>query len=506
LSESAAAAVIEARFPAAILARNGSQEEPVLTLAPEYLVDVSEFLRDEPDAQYDLLVTLADGEGRMCYQLASTSHSSRLLLCVPLSTQHPMVDSVAFVWPAANWAEREAHDLWGTAFGGHPDLRPLLLRPLPFPAPAPVAAPDTVSMDTGCRYPTTLEASYVHLHLDNAQALEVQPRLGLRHVGIGSQLTRWPYDQGTLLAGRIDAFSAMHGDLAYALAVEKLLGLLPPPRAQLVRVVCAELQRIASHLYWLTRCVQRLSEPSLAAPDYAWEGRTAILNWFQWLGGNPIAPDVIAIGGLHRDVPSSFVPRVHALLDSTTVLLSDLDQTLTRSTAFRSQLQGVGVLDPGTALGLGVTGPTVRASGISYDVRGSFPYSGYRILDVEIPVARGCDAEARYLVRMAEMHGSIDVIRQALSQLPRGPVNVVAGEGAPLALPSGIAYASVEGPRGELGMLLVSDGSAHLRRAHIRGPSFFNLSALPYMTRRIRLDQLQTALDSLDVSTAEAER
>ena len=498
------AASIEARFPAAILARNGSQEEPVLTLAPEHLVDVSEFLRDEPDTLFDLLVTLADGEGRMCYQLASTSHSRRLLLCAPLSTQHPMVDSVAFVWPAANWAEREAHDLWGTEFGGHPDLQPLLLGSEA--ASVPTAAPDTVSLDMGCRYPTTLEASYVHLHLENTQTLEVQPRLGLRHVGISRQLTRWPYDRGTLLAGRIDGFSAMHGDLAYALAVEKLLDLLPPPRAQLVRVVCAELQRIASHLYWLTRCVQSLSDPSLAAPDHAWEGRAAILNWFQWLGGNPITPDVIAIGGLHRDVPSSFVSTVHALLDSTTVLLRDLDQTLTRSTAFRSQLQGVGVLDPGTALGLGVTGPTVRASGISYDVRGTFPYSGYQILDVEIPVAQGCDADARYLVRMAEMLSSIDVIRQALSRLPGGPVNPLTDEGAFPAPPPGIAYASVEGPRGELGMLLVSDGSACLRRAHIRGPSLFNLSALPFMTRRIRVDQVQTALNSLDVSTAEAER
>ena len=505
MSESTVAASIEARFPAAILAQDGSQEEPMLTLSPEHLVDVSEFLRDESGAQYDLLVTLTDGDNKMCYQLASTGHGRRLLLCVPLPAQHRMVDSVAFVWPAANWAERETHDLWDIEFRGHPYLRPLLLGAEPAPARA-VTAPDTASLAVGSRYPTTVEAVFVHLQMENTRAIEAQPRLGLRHVGIGKQLTRWPYERGTLLAGRIDGFSAMQGDLAYALAVEKLLGLLPPPRAQMVRVVCAELQRIASHLYWLTRCVQNLSDPSLAAPDYAWAGRAAILEWFQWLGGNPVTPDVIAIGGLHRDVPSTFVPRVDALLTDTEALLDDLDRTLTRSAAFRSQLQGVGVLDPGTALGLGVTGPSLRASGIGYDVRRTFPDSGYETLGLEVPVERGCDADARYVVRMAEMHVSIDVIRQALSRLPGGPVNAVTGENVLPLPPSGVAYASVEGPRGEMGILLVSDGSACLRRVYIRGPSFCNLSALPFMTRRIRVDQVQTALDSLDISTAEAER
>jgi len=351
-----------------------------------------------------------------------------------------------------------------------------------------------------------MEAAYVQLQLEDTQAIEAQPRLGLRHAGIGKQLTRWPYQQGTLLAARIDGFSAIQGDLAYALAAEKLLGLRPPPRAQMVRVVCAELQRISSHLYWLTRCVQDLSDPSLAAPDHAWEGRAAILEWFQWLGGNPITPDVIAIGGLHWDVPSTFVPRVHALLTDTEMLLNDLDQMLTRSTAFRSQLQNVGVLDPGTAIGLGVTGPSLRASGIGYDVRRTFPYSGYETLDVAVTVRQGCDADARYMVRMAEMRVSIDVIRQALSRLPAGPVNAVTDESLSATPPRGVTYASVEGPRGEMGILLVSDGSACLRRAHIRGPSFSNLSALPFMTRRIRVDQVQTVIDSLDVSTAEAER
>ena len=415
------------------------------------------------------------------------------------------MDSLAFVWPAANWAEREAHDLWGIEFQGHPGLAPPL-RGSDADSGLLPTVPDATHLVGGRRYPSAIGGPLVRLKLDGERIVEARPELGYWHSGVEEQLRRWSPIQGVLLAARTDGFSAMHGDLAYALAAEKLLGVGPPPRAQHWRVIYGELQRIASHLYWLSGCVQNLCGPSFAASAYAGEGRTAILDLFQWLGGNPIAPDVIAIGGLKQDAPPGLASRLRALLTELETLFDDLDRVLTHSRAFRSRLEGVGVIDPGTALGLGVTGPSLRATGIDYDVRTAFPYAGYDAIDISIPIGRGGDADARYQVRMAEMRASLEVIRQALSLLPTGPVNAFPVDGVPPAFPKGAAYASVEGARGEWGILLVSDGSPHWQRAHVRGPSFANLSAVPFVMRELSLDQATVALDSLDISMSEVER
>jgi NADH:ubiquinone oxidoreductase subunit D len=298
----------------------------------------------------------------------------------------------------------------------------------------------------------------------------------------------------------------MSCDLAYARAVEQLLQVEPPPRAQALRVIYAELQRVASHLFWLAGFAQRLTDPLFALPAYAWQGRTRILEHLQWLGGNPITPDVIGIGGLTKDMPPAMETRLEELLAFLDALLDDLECLLSDHNGWRDQIERVGVIDPGTAMGLGVTGPNLRACGIRYDVRSAFPYGGYGSLDIEIPVRSEGDAHARYLVRMGEMRASLSLVRQAASSLPGGPVNAFADLDLPSLLPVGTVYASVEGARGELGILIVSDGSAHPQRVHIRGPSFANLSALSYMTQRVPTDQVTVILDSLDISMGEAER
>jgi NADH-quinone oxidoreductase subunit D len=308
-----------------------------------------------------------------------------------------------------------------------------------------------------------------------------------------------------LLAARIDGFAAMSCDLAYALAVEKLLHIVPPPRAQVLRAVYAELGRVASHLFWLSRCAQNLTDPPFAGPAYAWQGRTAILDVFQELGGNPVTPDIVAIGGLKRDLDSSTADSLRSLLVTLQGVLDDVDRLLTHNAGFRAQLEGVGVIDPGTALGLGVTGPCLRACGIGYDVRCAFPYAGYASLEVQPAIERGNDTDARFRARIAEMHSSLRLIDQALLQLQSGPVNASPDE-LPHALPPGITYASVEGPRGELGVLLVSDGSRHPMRVHVRAPSFANLSALPFLARGERPNNAAIALDSMDISMGEVAR
>jgi len=453
----------------------------------------------------------------------------------------PAIDSLSLVWPAADWAERETQDFWDLAFqrpgrlrhvdgnntaapiGEHlPAQKPLLAQP----SWVPTAMQGDHLLIAGMRCPTSINGLFLHLNLDGEQVVSLYPELGYRRVGLENRITDWPYMQGTLLMARMDGFSAMQGDLAYALAVEKLLALEPPPRAQHLRVIYAELQRIASHLFWLVCLTQNLSDPAWVAPTYAWEARAIILRMFQWLGGNPVTPDLIVIGGLRSDTPPAFEARIRSLVDDLEAWLDNLDVLVLENTAFRSHLDGIGILDPGTALGLGVTGPCLRASGITYDVRTAFPYAGYHSLEIPVPVEHDGDASARFRVRMAEMHASLHLIRQIVPRLSPGPVNALSLDTACLPeLPEGLAYASVEGPRGELGTYLVSRRSVcmptsdnteasvrrsgramHLQRVHVRAPSFANLSALPYVARGYRVDQVNTLLDSLDISISEVER
>jgi NADH-quinone oxidoreductase subunit D len=308
------------------------------------------------------------------------------------------------------------------------------------------------------------------------------------------------------LAARVDGFSGMVGDLAYALAVESLLRVTPPPRAQMLRAIYAECARLASHLYWLAHMTQAYAAPAYIAPARAWQARKAVLDLIGQLGdGSPI-PDVISIGGLDRDAPAGFRD---ALLEYTARLNGYLDEIQTlvhRQDWVRRQLDGIGVIDPGTALGLGVTGPNLRACGVPYDVRTAFPYAGYTSVEIPVPVHQDGDAKARFLVRMSEMRASLEIIRQAASLLHPGAVNAFETADLPDALPAGTAYAAVEGPRGEWGILLVSEGRPHWQYAYIRGPSFANLSALPFLCRNMQPDHLTSILGSLDVSVGEVER
>jgi NADH:ubiquinone oxidoreductase subunit D/NADH:ubiquinone oxidoreductase subunit C len=507
MSESTLAETLAARFPGAVRDCTIEGNETTLTVSPEHLVHVCELLRDEPETRYNLLATLTRARGDALYQLVSLPQTSRLLLRVPLGdSAMPTLDSLSFVWPAANWAEREAHDLWSLAFAGHPDLAPLLCAK-GLPASKPTETSSRLRIHSGTRYPTSVDGLSIDIEIDEQQRVShARVNLGYRHSGLEARLAEWPYARGVLLAARMDGFAAMSCDLAYALAVEKLLHVEPPLRAQVLRTIFAELQRIASHLFWLARCVQNLTDPAFAGPAYAWQGRAAILDLFQELGGNPITPDVIAIGGLKSDLFSDGVGKVHLLLAELEGVLDDLDRLLTHSPGFRAQLGGVGVVDPGTALGLGVTGPCLRACGVAYDVRIAFPYAGYVLLAPPVPTEQDGDADARYRVRIAEMRNSLYLLDQALSHLEEGPVNAFDSDQVPPTLPPGTAYASVEGPRGELGVLLVSDGGTRLQRVHIRGPSFANLSAMPFLVRGARQHQVVGVLDSLDISMAEVER
>ncbi len=498
MSERRLVDLLKTRFPDASFTLAAQNANPALHVESAYLGQVAEFLRDEPETRYDLLLTAARAPQQIHYQLGSLSHRRRLRLCVNTS---PAPDSLALVWPAANWSERRARDLWGIEFNGHPDPRPLLKKA----STQDERGQAWTRWEIGSRCPTSLEGWHIDIEQRQARVAGIRVEFGDRHIGLENKLTQWPYHRAILLTARMDGFSAMQTDLVYALGIEKLLGVTPPRRARQLRVIYAELQRIASHLYWLARCVQNLYGANLAVISYLWQGRQTILDFFQRLGGNPITPDIIAIGGLARDLDAGLSPA--ALLPPLDTLLVDIDRLLTSSSEFRSHWKDIGVIDPGTALGLGATGPCLRATGVSYDVRRALPYSGYDELDVPVITAQSGDAWARYLVHVAEIEASLRLIRQTLTQLKQGEVNHFAlprQPALPQTLPAGAIYAAIESARGELGIYLCANGADRLQYAHIRAPSLANLSMLPLIAAGTPAARLPLILDSLDISIAGA--
>jgi len=488
------------RFPHCVFPITSRPGTPIWRIEPTGFAEVCAWLRDEPQARFDLLLVLTCVDGDLRYLLASPAQHTRIEVRVRPARERSL-DSVAGVWPAANWAEREVYELWGIRFSGRLALDPLY------------DARDT-SLDacvrSGTRFPTSLDGLCIRAILNGDRIVRAQPEPGLRRCGIEARLASAPYGQGALFAARMDGWAAMHADLAYARAVEHLLELAIPPRARYLRTIYAELQRINSHLCWLARAAARLADPLFVAPAYASRARQGVLDLFEWLGGNAVTPDLIAVGGLRRDAPDDLPACLERLMDELERWLDDLDALLA-SSHWDTWLRDLGVIDPGTALGLGMTGPCLRASGIAYDVRKTFPYAAYDHLDFDTHTEQGGDALARCRVRLRDARTSIGLVRTAARQLPGGPINAIApgGIGRPTAVPpvpAGSAYAAVESPRGELGVYVVSDGSTHPRHVAVRGPSLHHLSASPLMMRDVTLEQAEWILDSLDISPGEAER
>lgn len=502
MSSAQATAAIRVRLPDAHIEWADAAASSVLMVSPANLLGAAEMLRDEPELKCDLLLAAALCGGQMCYQLASTAHKHRIRLQTTLPEAPALLSSLAFVWPAASWLEREVRDTSGLDFAGHSDPEPLL-RPTHITPTLPLDA----SRDTflhGTRYPTSIDGLSLALQVHEDRVEALRPELGRRHIGLGQHLTRCRHSEGTALAARLDGFAALSCDLAYALAIEALLGVEVPLRAQVLRSLYAELARLASHLFWLARFVGDATGPSFVGPSYALQGRDAILELFEQLGGNPIIPDLITVGGLKQDIPAGLRDAARQVTSYLTELLDELDRLI--GSVLQAGLRGVGVIDAGTAVGLGVTGPCLRASGVVYDVRRAFPYAGYPLLDLEIPTMETGDAAARCQVRLAEMRCSVDIVQQCLARLETGPVDAFGAAGPPGELPRGTAYAAVEGPRGELGVLVATGSGEHLESAYVRGPSFANLSALPLLAPGTHLVQLRLLVDSLDLSAGEVER
>jgi NADH-quinone oxidoreductase subunit D len=386
---------------------------------------------------------------------------------------------------------------------------------------------DTMTVNMGPQHPSTHGVLRLILTLDGETIVKAQPDIGYLHTGIEKTMESKSYFKALVMTDRMDYLAPLCNNLAYSLAVEKLLGIEVPERALYARVILVELQRIASHLVYLGTSALDLGAQSVFL--YCFREREMILDIFELCSGVRMMTSYIMPGGLQADLPEGFEERVGEFLAIFPSRLREYHDLLTNNRLWVDRTRGVCTLSAEDAIAFGCSGPTLRGSGIPYDVRKAFPYSGYERFDFEVPVGSNGDVYDRYLVRMLEMEQSLHIIRQALDGLPGGRWQVDDPKIVPpqkylvssnmeslihhfklytegYRVPPGAVYVRTESPKGELGIYAVSDGSARPYRVHVRAPSFANLQALPKMIEGALLADVVAAIGSIDIVLGEVDR
>ncbi len=389
----------------------------------------------------------------------------------------------------------------------------------------PLDSQMTISM--GPQHPSTHGVLRIELVLDGEMIVKATPDIGYLHTGMEKLFEYKKYQQGIVITDRMDYLNPLGNNLAYVMAVEKLLAIEIPERAQVIRVLFCELQRIASHMVWLG--THALDIGAMSVFFYCFREREKILNLIEAASGGRLTPSYFRIGGLMMDLPAGFESRCRQFLDKFPAALSDFNTLLTGNRIFQKRTQGVGPISAEDAIDWGLTGPCLRGSGVDIDVRRTNPYTGYETYDFDVPVEQDCDVWARYMVRMRELMESHKIVRQTLERLKPGPVKadapkvvlpereamkthmdalihhfLIVAEG--FNVPAGEVYHPIEGSKGELGCYVKSDGGPKPARVHFRGPSFVNLSALPHMAEGEMLADVVAIIGSIDIVLGEIDR
>jgi NADH-quinone oxidoreductase subunit D len=385
----------------------------------------------------------------------------------------------------------------------------------------------TVLLNMGPQHPSTHGVLRLLLELDGEAVITCIPDIGFLHTGIEKNMEAKTYTKAEVMTDRLDYLNTVGNNLAYCLAIEKLVDLDVPPRAQAVRVILTELQRIASHLVWLGTHALDLAAMSVFL--YCFREREAILDILEMCSGQRMMTTYIRPGGLWRDTPVEFEEAVRKFIDSFPRRIDEYDALLTKNPLFLERTQKIGILSPEDAMRWGATGPILRASGVAHDLRKANPYSGYEQYDFDIPTETAGDTYARYLVRMEEMRQSLRIVRQALDHLPYGPVRsnnrkYVPPPRAEIGVsmealihhfklwtegflpPKGSVYVAVESPRGELGVYLESNGGPKPYRVHWRTPSFMNLQVLPLLAKGHLVADLVALIGTVDIVLGDVDR
>lgn len=545
----------------------------VVVFARENVRSALSTLKQSPELGFDYLsfVSAVDLHPRQprfdaIYNLYSTEHHHWLRLKAPL-VDGESLPTVSDIYVTANWHEREVWDLFGIKFERHPDLRRIVTSDHWYGHPLrkdynvrgetvwepganvlqniaeegmlgatevskPPAEPTRrVVLNMGPQHPATHGVLRLALELDGESIVDCVPHVGYLHTGIEKLSEHRNWTQNVTHFARMDYLSPMNNELAYCLAVEKLIPELEvPKRAQYIRVLMSELTRIISHLVWLG--THALDMGAMSVFMYCFAEREKILDLYEMIGGERMMTSYIRIGGCAEDVPDGFEEAVREWARDFQHNLDINHNLLTKNPIWKERTVGVGALGREESINAGLSGPLTRAAGVDWDLRRDNPYSSYEEFDFEVPVETGGDVYSRYLVRMEEMVQAHRIVLQALDKIGetepgaymsrnykfvpprREDINASIEElihhfkywteGIPV--PAGEAYGFIEASKGELGFFVVSDGSAHPIRVKVRGPSFSNLSALPKMVQGHLIADVVAVIGSIDIVLGEVDR
>ena len=386
---------------------------------------------------------------------------------------------------------------------------------------------ERVILSLGPQHPSTHGVLRLVLELDGETVIRALFDIGYLHTGFEKSFEALTYSQGITLTDRMDYLAPLSNNLGFCLAIEKLLNLEIPAKAQWVRVLLTELTRIQSHLVWLGTHAIELG--AMSPFLYCFREREDILRIFEHVSGQRMMTSYFRVGGLALEPPLNWLKRVDKFLKTFPSRLQEYEGLLTQNPIWLRRTVGVGVLSAEDALGLSLSGPSLRASGVDWDIRKSHPYSSYERFDFSVPTRKEGDVYARYLVRMDEMRESLKIIRQAMEGMPEGPVKAVAPhfvmpdrESMKTSIealifhfklvtegfhpPVGEVYQTIESPRGEIGFYMVSDGSPKPFRCHVRAPSFANLQSLMKVIEGCLLADLVACIASFDTVLGEIDR
>jgi len=531
--------------------------QPFSTLFDLTAIDERERVHreDQPAADFTLV-----------YHLFSYERNQHLRLKVPLLGDYPSAPTTTGLWTAANWYEREVFDMFGITFDGHPELRRILMPPtweghplrkehparateigLYEPTDADLDAeqealrinPDDWGMERegedsdflflnlGPQHPGTHGVLRMALQLDGELIVNAIPDIGYHHRGAEKMAERQTWHTYIPYTDRIDYLSGVQNNFPYVLAVEKLAGIEVPDRAKTIRIMMAELFRIASHLVWYGTFAQDIG--ALSPVFFMFVDRERIFDIVEAICGGRMHPSWFRIGGVAHDLPNGWDRLMRDFLDYLPARLDEYDKVVMQNLIFRARTEGVGAYTRDQAIQWGITGPNLRACGVEWDFRRKQPYGGYEDFDFDVPTAQAGDCYARAQVRIEEIRQSLKIIRQCIDRMPEGPykadhslttpppkastmkdietlihhfLNVSWGP----VIPHGEAFQGIEAPKGFTAYYLISDGSTGSYRTRIRAPSFAHLQTVPWISRGIFVADLLAILGSIDFVLADVDR
>jgi NADH-quinone oxidoreductase subunit D len=386
---------------------------------------------------------------------------------------------------------------------------------------------ETMLLNMGPQHPSTHGVLRLLLELDGESVVSCVPDIGYLHTGIEKTAEDKTYTKVVPLTDRMDYLAPLSNNLGYVLAVEKLMDTQVPLRAQYARVILCELTRITSHLVWLG--THALDIGAMSVFLYCFREREIVLDIFEMVAGQRMMASYFRPGGLWRDLPPGFEEVVRDFLKLMPERIDEYEALLDKNPIWLERTQQIGVISPKDAIAWGMSGPSLRGSGVNWDIRKAMPYSCYDHFDFDVPLGKNGDVYDRFLCRIHEMRESLKIIQQALDKLPGGPFMTSDRKVAPppkeelaysmealihhfklwtegFKAPEGEVYVSVESPRGEFGCYLNSDGSSKPRRVHFRAPSFANLAALPLMTQGVFVADLVAIVGSIDILLGDVDR